>query len=308
VIKGGGHIKVAWTYGVTAEVADIRNFIVGEGRFINAADVDHRRRVLVIGAKVQERLFGRRSALGRHVRLGGSRFRIVGVSALKGEQMNNMGPRDDEQVLMPLTTAQALFTESDAIGHVMYDPRTRADGALSMRRVREILGRHHHFDPDDEEALTFFNLYDAIRTLEVILVAVQIFLVACGVLTLAVGAIGVTNIMLVAVAERTRELGLRKALGATRADLFVQLICDTLVITMAAGIGGVAFGAAVIFVLQTLRDSSERARFLMARVTLSPELAVVAFVVLVGVGILAGMVPALRAARLDPAAALRDEG
>jgi putative ABC transport system permease protein len=306
IFKGGGHIKVVWVYGVTPPIAPIRNFVVGEGRFINSADVARRRRVVVIGAKVEERLFGRHSALGKTIRIDGHPFRVVGVSAMKGEQMNNMGPRDDEQALVPISTAQALFTGSDAIGHVMYDPITRDAGEASMERTRLLLGRHHRFTPAHEEALVFFNVADGIRILEVMFVALQIFMIGCGLLTLVAGGVGVMNIMLVAVAERTRELGLRKALGATNRDLFVQLVCDTLVITVAAGVGGFAFGGAIIYGLQQLRELSPQAKFLMARIEFAPEVATLAFVVLVTVGLLAGLVPGFRAARLDPAVALRD--
>jgi putative ABC transport system permease protein len=306
VFKGGGHIKIVWTYGVTPAVGPIRNFVVAEGRFINPADLAARRKVVVIGAKVEQRLFGRRSALGRTIRIDGHPFRVVGVSAMKGQQMNNMGPNDDEQALMPLTTAQALFTRNDDINYVLYDPLTRDHGVASIQRVRSLIARHHDFEHDSEESLVFFNMADGIRLLNVILTALQVFMIACGVLTLAAGAVGVMNIMLVTVAERTRELGLRKALGATNRDLFVQLVCDTLVITVAAGIGGFAFGGAIIFGLQALRGSNPQAEFLVGKVQFSPQLAAVAFVVLVTVGVLAALVPAFRAARLDPAAALRE--
>ena len=307
LLKGGGHIKVAWVLGVGPTAARIRNYQVAQGRFITTADMQERRRVLVLGAKGAERLFGRRSALGQSVRLDGFSFRVVGVSAAKGEQMNNMGPRDDEQVLVPMTTAQTLFTGSRGIDYVLYEPRTRAEGAASIERVRTILGRHHYFRREEEEAMAFFNVADAIKLIGVILTAITIFLSACGVLTLAVGAVGVMNIMLVAVAERTREIGLRKALGATHRDLFVQLVCETAILTVGAGTVGVGLGAALIFVLQVLRGNSPRAEFLMPRVVFSPGLAALAFAVLVTAGILAGLIPAVRAARLDPAVALRDE-
>jgi hypothetical protein len=133
VLKGGGHIKVVWTYGVGAASGEIRNFAIGRGRFITKADVDTHQRVLVIGAKVEQRLFGRGSALGRTVRLDGHPFRIVGVSREKGEQMVNMGPRDDEQVLLPYSTAQRLFTGTDHIDYVLYEPRTRDEGGRPSR-------------------------------------------------------------------------------------------------------------------------------------------------------------------------------
>ena len=173
--------------------------------------------------------------------------------------------------------------------------------------MRAILSRHHHFRPRDEEALGFFNIADAMRVTDTIGVALQVFLGACGLLTLIAGGIGVMNIMLVAVAERTRELGLRKALGATNRDLVTQLLGETVLITLAAGVTGVGLGAGIIAIMRSLRNSGERIQFLLPAIHFSAELALLSFVVLVGVGIAAGIAPAMRAARLDPAVALRDE-
>jgi putative ABC transport system permease protein len=305
VMKGGGHIKVVWTLGVGPEATHIRNYLVGRGRFITKGDVDAQRRVLVIGAKVEERLFGRRSALGRQVRLDGQPFRIVGVSVPKGEQMNNMGPRDDEQVLMPITTAQMLFNGSDRIDYMIMEPRQREEGAAAIERARALLPRHHFFRPSDEEGLSFFNIADAIKLVSVMLAAMSVFLAACGVLTLAVGTIGVMNIMLVAVTERTREIGLRTALGATRRDLFTQLVCETCLVTVIAGLIGMGLGALIIRVVEMLRRPSAQTDLLVPHLHFSPGLALLAFAVLVGAGVLASLVPAARATRLDPSTALR---
>lgn len=307
VLKGGGHIKVVWTYGVGADSSPIRNFQVARGRFLSPDDVRGRRRVLVLGAKVEERLFGRRSAVGEIVRLEGYPFRVVGVSVAKGEQLMNMGPRDDEQVLMPLTTAQALFTGSKELSYMIHEPPTRADGPDSIKRVRALLGPHHYFEPANEQALSFFNVSDAIKLIEAIGVALQVFLSACGLMTIIAGGVGVMNIMLVAVAERTREIGLRKAVGASERALFVQLLAETVLVTVAAGGVGVLFSAGIITGLSMLRASSSNSDLLVPSIQLSPGLALLAFAVLVAVGVLAGIVPAQRAARLDPAVALRLE-
>ncbi|HXZ87810.1 MAG TPA: ABC transporter permease [Candidatus Binataceae bacterium] len=307
VVKGGGHIKVAWTYGVGPDTGIIRNFTVARGRFITRSDVAARAQVLVIGAKVEERLFGRRSALGETVRLDGYPFRVIGISALKGEQMVNMGPRDDEQVLMPVSTAQRLFTLNDRIGYLIYEPRTRNEAAQSMTEARLLLGRHHSFTPADDEALAFFNVGEIITAMDSMSLALNVFLAACGLVTLAIGAIGVMNIMLVAVTERTREIGLRKALGATNRLVFLQLMCETLAMTLAAGLIGDLAGGGLIRAMQIMRDSSARAQFLMPEVVFSGRVAILSTLALVAAGTLAALLPAMRAVRVDPAIALREE-
>ncbi len=307
VVKGGGHIKVAWTYGVGPDAEGIRNFKIARGRFVSKQDVASDAQVLVLGATVEKRLFGRRSALGESVRLEGYPFQVIGVSVPKGEQMVNMGPRDDEQVLMPVTTAQKLLTLSDKIGYVIYEPRTRQEAEHSMERVRTLVGRHHTFKPSDDEALAFFNVGEIIESMNSMSLALNIFLAACGLVTLAIGAIGIMNIMLVAVTERTKEIGLRRALGATGRSVFVQLVCETLLITLAAGAVGDLVGAALIRTMQIMRDSSPRAQFLMPEVVFSTEVTVLSTLALVAVGVFAAMLPAVRAIGIDPAAALREE-
>lgn len=303
IIKANDRVKIVWTYGVAPQAEIIRNYRIGEGRFIRQADIEAHARVAVLGSRVAERLFGRQDALGREVRIDGQPFRVVGVSSRKGMQMVNMGPLDDEQVLMPISTAQTLFTHSDTINYILYDPRTRDEGNESMQRVRSILSRHHHFGAADEQAVEFYNSWEGIRLVEAMGVALQIFLSACGLLTLIAGGVGVMNIMLVAVAERTRELALRKALGASNRDVFLQLLCETVLITVASGLLGMGLGALLVAGLRALPSDG----FLVAKPVLSPAIVALAFCVLVGTGIAAGIMPARRAARLDPAEGLRED-
>jgi len=303
LLKANDRLKIVWTYGVAPQAEQIRNYRIARGRFVNQDDIVERKRVVILGARAAERVFGRREALGQYVRLDGHPFKVIGVSERKGMQMVNMGPMDDEQVLLPITTAQTLFTHSDTINYIIYDPRSREEGSDSMQRVRTILSRHHHFGPGDEQAVEFYNSWDMLRLTQAMGVALEIFLAACGLLTLAAGGVGVMNIMLVAVAERTRELALRKALGATRRDLFRQLLVETVLITFASGLVGLVLGALLVTGLRALPGDD----FLVARPVLSPGIIALAFAVLVGTGIAAGIVPARRAARLDPAEGLREE-
>jgi len=189
----------------------------------------------------------------------------------------------------------------------MYEPRTRAEATASIARVRALLARPHRFAPADEEALGAFNVVERIRPVAAIEIALQLFLLACGVLTLVAGGIGVMNIMLVAVAERTREVGLRKALGASDRDVFVQVLFESVLVTVTAGALGVAFGEGIVGFFWAIGGRTPDQRMWVPRVEPSLGLAVLSFGVLVGTGILAGVVPARRAARLDPAVALREE-
>jgi putative ABC transport system permease protein len=307
VVKGGGHIKVVPVYGVGPDSAVIRNFEMNHGRFITAGDVDAHARVLVVGAKVEQRLFGRRSAIGREVWLAGFPFRIVGVAVPRGQQMINMMTPVDEQVLMPITTAQSLITGSDRVGFILYEPRNRSLAQRSMDEVRAILGLHHRFTPGQEEALGFFNVGEIVTLINNMQVGFEIFMTACGLLTLVAGAVGVMNIMLVAVTERTRELGLRMALGATPQVLFFQTLVETVIITVSAGAVGVALAGLLITLFGSLPQADPGAEMVVPKVTFPVGLAVISCVVLTGTGILAGLLPAIRAARLDPAIALREE-
>jgi len=305
-IRGGGRVKVGWTYGVAADTGRIRNVEVARGRFFTPADLAARRRVLVLGAEVADRLFGRRPAVGRHVRLEGHPFRVIGVAVRKGQQIIGIGPPDDEHILLPVTTAQTLFTFDRTYRYLLYEPRTRAEAPASITRVRGLLARGHRFRPDDEEALSFFNVVDRIRPIAVVETGFQLFLVVCGVLTLGAGGVGVMNIMLVAVAERTREIGLRKALGAAPRDIFLGVLGESVVVTTGAGLLGLALGFGLVLLVAAGRGQTPEQRYWVPPVEPSFGLGVLAFVVLVGVGLAAGLVPARRAARLEPSIALRD--
>jgi putative ABC transport system permease protein len=176
-----------------------------------------------------------------------------------------------------------------------------------MDEVRAILGLHHRFTPAQEEALGFFNVGEIVTLVNNMQVGFEIFATVCGLLTLVAGAVGVMNIMLVAVTERTRELGLRMALGATPHVLFFQTLLETVIITVSAGAVGVGLAGLLITLFGSLPQSDPNAEMVVPKITFPLRLAVISFLVLTGTGILAGLLPAIRASRLDPAIALREE-
>jgi putative ABC transport system permease protein len=294
--------KLLWTFGVTEATGTIRNIEAAEGRFIHDEDVDKAARVVFLGHKAAERLFGRRPAVGRTVHMDSIPFRVIGVGLPKGEQIVNMGPRDDELSLIPVTTAQRRFTRDDAAGAMVFAPLHRDRSAQAIEHVRQVLGLQHDFDPADDRALNFFDIQQAVQLVDALGAGLKIFLTAAGLITLFVGAIGVMNIMLVVVGERTREVGLRKAIGASDRAIFLQFLAEAAVITVVAGaLGGVIgwFGVDLVASLVPKDNLMAPAPYL------EPSTVVEIALVLIVVGIASGVLPARRAARVDPAISLR---
>ncbi len=212
-----------------------------------------------------------------------------------------MGPGDDEIGLIPFTTARTSFTRTDVLDQVIFTPRTRAGSEDAVHLVRGLIGRHHGFGQNDDAALGYFNVQEVINLVHGLLLALRVFLTAASLITLAVGGVGVMNIMLVVVSERTWEIGLRKAIGASNRALFVQIVAETLAVTVLAGLVGVAIGWLGVEVSARAVGTSQ----LQAAPMLRPERVLSVFTTLVGVGIAASLLPALRAVRIDPAIALR---
>jgi len=294
--------KLLWTYGVGADAASIRSIDVAEGRFVSATDVATDAHVVFLGAKAKERLFGRDEAVGRTVHLDSFPFRVIGVAARKGDQILNMGPNDDELSLIPVTTAQRLFTHDDKPGVVIFAPSRRELSEPARRQVRHLMALHHDFSPDDERALGFFDIQDAVKVIDALGLGLQLFLGSAGLVTLLVGATGVMNIMLVVVGERTREVGLRKAVGATDRAIFVEFLAEAVAVTVLAGAAGGLLGCGLVALAASAVPADQVFRS-------PPELrattAIAIACVLAAVGIAAGVLPARRASRVPPAVSLR---
>jgi putative ABC transport system permease protein len=300
--RAGRRTKLVWTWGASEETARIRNFQLDTGRMISKRDVDEARNVIFLGAKTARRLFGRAPAVGRRVHIDSIPFRVIGVSKPKGEQIIYIGPADDEVALIPITTAQRWFTKSDAVGFLVFAPRTRAESWDATRQARALLSLHNDFHHADETAIGHFNIQEAVDIVNNLLLGLRVFLSTAGLITLFVGAVGVMNIMLVVVAERTKEIGLRKAVGASNRAIFAQFLTETLVITIAAGLLGAIFGwLGVSLSSAAVPEGSNMA----AKPILRPGALLTIFFTLVSVGLVSGLLPALRASRIEPAISLR---
>lgn len=302
VMRASGRTKLVFAHGASEETAAVRGFAIERGRGLSRRDVDEARDVVVLGARAAQRLFGSAPALDATVHIEGIPFAVVGIARAKGDQLIYMGPKDDEVALIPHTAARNRFTRTDVFNQVVFAPRTRAGSWEAVRLARGLLGRHHGFAADDDAALGYFNIQEIVDLVRGLLSALRLFLAVASLITLAVGAVGVMNIMLAVVSERTREIGLRKAIGAPNRAIFVEILAETLTVTVVAGLLGVALGWLAVTISASAIGSGST---LQAVPLLRPARVALVFATLVGIGLATAVLPALRAMRIDPAVALR---
>ena len=290
--------------GAEPQFYDIRRQPVDQGRWLNWIDEQQRNNVCVIGSEFVRILFPGHPVIGSRILINSIPFEVVGTISSIGHGNNNS---QNMRLVMPFTTMATHFPmtgagNANAIKYVAYQPMTREQHEQARKAVHNIVGRNHYFDPETPDA---FDDWDSIESAEMvgkISNAMDAFLGAVGLVTLALGAMGVVNIMLVSVAERTREIGLCKALGATRRSILLQFFLEGLMLTAISGAIGVAaaYGTTRLFGLAPPIDGFELPH-------IYPATAALAAGGLAAAGILAGLYPARRAAMLTPVEALRKE-
>ena len=285
----------------------VRNLPIAAGRYLDEQDVRESRRVAFLASKTASLLFPGRPFLGEMISINGADFTVIGVGKPIGRGNNTY---DDEKIFIPVSTMLELFPlkgdniPQDAVNSIQYNPTIKNDNTAADIAVHSVIARNHGFDPSLKDA---FNEWDTItesHLIGVIFTAMDIFLGSVGFVTLGLGAIGIINIMLVSVSERTRDIGVMKAVGATKRSILAQFFWEGLLLTGLSGIIGIVISESVMAVLQALL-TDKIPGFDPPRIV--PWTAALALVSLTLCGVAAGLYPAGKAAQLDPIEALRRE-
>ena len=296
VVQAGSLSANATVTGVTPEFLEVRSFEVAQGRFLNDADLRSARNVAVIGPDLREKLLPRGAAIGQRLRVRDQSFEVIGVLEPKGAVF---GSNQDETVYVPLTTMVARLSGRDptygiSLSFISVEARDEASTGAAAFQITNLLRQRHRILREDDFAVR--SQKDAQQIVGTITGGLTLMLGAIGAVSLLVGGIGIMNIMLVSVSERTEEIGLRKALGARSDDVLTQFLVESLVLASLGGVIGSAVGVGTVALVAVLTPLPA---------TISPLMVLSTAAVSGSIGLFFGVVPARRAARLDPIVALR---
>ena len=295
------------TWGIQPNYPQIGNLPLATGRFIDEEDERLNRHVVVLGQKNNELLFEQRRSVGSFITINGTRFEVIGVAKKVGHGDNN---GNNQKVYIPLSTMIELYPikgeniPADAISSIQYQPTTDEQSETAKSEVHRIVAQRHGFDASNKDAFEEWDSIKSNQMIGVIFLAMDIFLGGVGIVTLALGAVGIVNIMLVTVSERTKEIGLRKALGATNRSIMVQFLLEGLALTGLSGLIGIAGAAGFMTLLNALVGGAMQG---FDPPQLVPWSAALAVGTLSLCGIVAGVYPARQAAMLEPVEALRKD-
>ena len=307
--KYGDKVRSMSTKAVQYPYREMRKLIIAEGRYFEESDFTEHRHVLIFGPNAAKEVFGTRDPVGDHVTINGQTWDVIGLLALKIQDSSNNGP-DNWNVFIPFESMQDLNDKHDPT-MIVFQPVTALLHKAALQQVRDVLARRHSFDPKDDKATPEWDTIDNVKELDQFSLALKLILGLIGALTLGVGGVGVMNIMLVSVTERTREVGLRKALGARKRDIAFQFLVEALVLTFVAGLIGMVVSVGLAHVIPPMplysalyKTTNHEGDIFLST---STNVMMIAFLILATIGVMSGMWPAWKAANMEPVEALRYE-
>ncbi|WP_298262318.1 ABC transporter permease [uncultured Lutibacter sp.] len=285
--------------GVYPDYQPLESAVIQDGRFLTYLDLERRSKVVAIGRLVEKDLFGNKHALGKNINIEGISYKVVGVFNDPG------GDNDERYIYTPFTTFQGMYKPNDELDYIglTFNPKLTVDQALAFTNsLTKLLKEKHSVDPRDQGAIRVRNYAEGTKNVEQFMGVLNIIILFIGIGTLVAGIIGISNIMVYIVKERTKELGIRKALGATPKSIVGMIMMESIFVTAIAGYSGLLLG---VFALESLGDSLEK--YFILNPSVETYVVVGATIVLVIAGTIAGYIPAKRAASIKPIVALNDE-
>ncbi len=283
----------------------IENIPIRKGRFINEMDIEDRRKVAVVGERVVEVLFGETDPIGQYLNIKGSYFLIVGIFRPEGSGERVMDRA--QTIYIPGTALQQTFNQLNKVNFFAFTPKPGVPASVVEEKVKALLSQRHNVDPADLKAFGSANVEKEFLNVQGLFTGIAAFSWLVSIGTILAGVIGVGNIMLIVVKERTKEIGIRKALGATPWSIISLIVLESIVITSFAGYFGLLGGTGLIAFISYMMDKFQVEAGLFSNPEVNLPIAVTAVLLLIFTGALAGLIPAAKAARINPVVALRDE-
>ena len=294
-------------FGDYPELTSQESMEIIEGRFVNHGDIDNKRKVCVVGEGVISELFEKgEEAVGDYITINGVNFLVVGIYKTKG---NNRGNAEEAQknIFIPFTTFQQAFNFGDTVGWMALTAKDGASITAIKEDIKVFMKSRHNISPDDDRAIGNFDLFEEYSKVNGLFMILKFIAYFVGTLVLLSGVIGISNIMLIVVKERTKEIGIRRALGATPAAIRWQILSEAIFLTIIAGMSGIAVATGLLALLNKLLDAMPSEDRMFTNPSVDLTVVFFALLILIGSGLLAGLIPAQIAIKVKPVDALRTE-
>jgi putative ABC transport system permease protein len=302
-IKYGEVLRNAKICGVNPSYGEMRSIEAGKGRFLNKLDVEKRRRVIFLGDEEKEKIFGAEDAVGKRILLNGIPFTVIGV--MKGKiQHNCYSGNDENAVFIPYSTFKTMYGWL-YIHDIVYKPISAHLSKEAQEEISRVLGEKYKFDPEDKEALGTWDVAESEKMMDKMTKGIEIFLSIVGAMTLLIAGAAIANIMYFIVDERTREIGIKRSVGATKSDILHQFLLESLLLSAIGGVVGLFFSFSIVWFCSFIPEVGVFE--FIGKPTMSYEIPIITVIVLLVISMVSGYFPAKKAANLKPVECLRYE-